>query len=62
MVYYPKPIPFQKAYDFMGVKEGDFPVSEGVAKRIFSLPMHAYLGDDEVDEISENINFAINSI
>lgn len=48
-VYYPKPLHFQEAFADLGYMEGDFPVSEQYAKRIFSLPMHPYLqaGDQE---------------
>lgn len=42
-IYYPKPLHQQEAFSFLGYKKGDFPVSEDVAARIFSLPMHPYL-------------------
>jgi UDP-2-acetamido-2-deoxy-ribo-hexuluronate aminotransferase len=42
-VYYPKPLHRQKAFASLGYREGDFPVSEDCARRIFSLPMHPYL-------------------
>ena len=42
-IYYPKPLHRQKAFAGLGYKEGDFPVSEDCARRIFSLPMHPYL-------------------
>ncbi len=44
MVYYPTPLHLQTAYQDLGYKKGDFPVSEDVSSRIFSLPMHPYLG------------------
>ena len=34
-----------------GNGQGDFPVSEDCASRIFSLPMHPYLKADEQDRI-----------
>ena len=48
-IYYPKPLHLQTAFSDLGYREGDFPVSEDCAKRIFSLPMHPYLetGDQE---------------
>lgn len=48
-IYYPKPLHLQKAFEGSGYKVGDFPVSEEIARRIFSLPMHPYLeaGDQE---------------
>jgi UDP-2-acetamido-2-deoxy-ribo-hexuluronate aminotransferase len=42
-IYYPKPLHCQTAFAGLGYQEGDFPVSEDCARRIFSLPMHPYL-------------------
>jgi UDP-2-acetamido-2-deoxy-ribo-hexuluronate aminotransferase len=50
-VYYPKPLHLQPAFAFLGYREGDFPVSEDYAKRIFSLPMHPYLEPDDQKRI-----------
>ncbi len=50
-VYYPLPLHLQPAYAFLGYQAGDFPVSEGVAQRIFSLPMHPYLSPADQERI-----------
>jgi dTDP-4-amino-4,6-dideoxygalactose transaminase len=42
-VYYPKPLHRQTAFAGLDYREGNFPVSEDCARRIFSLPMHPYL-------------------
>ncbi|MCX5838429.1 MAG: DegT/DnrJ/EryC1/StrS family aminotransferase [Deltaproteobacteria bacterium] len=42
-IYYPKPLHRQTAFAGLGYREGNFPVSEDCARRIFSLPMHPYL-------------------
>jgi UDP-2-acetamido-2-deoxy-ribo-hexuluronate aminotransferase len=42
-IYYPKPLHLQTAFASSGYREGDFPVSEDCARRIFSLPMHPNL-------------------
>ena len=42
-IYYPKPLHLQKAFNYLGYKEGDLPISEDVSKKIFALPMHPYL-------------------
>ncbi|MCX5828803.1 MAG: DegT/DnrJ/EryC1/StrS family aminotransferase [Deltaproteobacteria bacterium] len=49
-IYYPRPLHLQGAFAALGYKSGDFPVSEEMAGRIFSLPMHPYLdgGDQEL--------------
>ena len=46
MVYYPRPLHLQPVFAHLGYAPGDFPVSEDVAERILSLPMHPYLGLD----------------
>ncbi len=51
-IYYPKPLHMQTAYKNLGYAEGDFPVSEEISKKIFSLPMHGYLGMEEQNLIS----------
>ena len=53
-IYYPKPLHLQTAFAFLGYKEGQFPVSEDCARRIFSLPMHPYLKMED-QEIIVNI-------
>jgi len=50
-IYYPKPLHLQKAFSGLGYKPGDFPVSEGCCRRIFSIPMHPYLSHEDQDKI-----------
>lgn len=50
-VYYPRPLHLQPAFGYLGYGEGDFPVSEDLARRIFSLPMHPYLADETIAQI-----------
>ena len=49
-IYYPRPLHLQGAFTALGYRPGDFPVSEEMAGRIFSIPMHPYLdgGDQEL--------------
>ncbi len=54
-VYYPLPLHLQKAFDYLGYKKGDFPVSEEISERIFSLPMHPYLQEDEQQIIVKTV-------
>jgi dTDP-4-amino-4,6-dideoxygalactose transaminase len=42
-IHYPIPLHLQKAYGHLRYKEGDFPVSERLAKEIVSLPMYPNL-------------------
>uniref|UniRef100_Q3ATF4 DegT/DnrJ/EryC1/StrS family protein n=1 Tax=Chlorobium chlorochromatii (strain CaD3) TaxID=340177 RepID=Q3ATF4_CHLCH len=51
MIYYKIPLHLQKAYRSLGYNTSDFPVSEDLSRRIFSLPMHPYLKDEEIEQI-----------
>jgi UDP-2-acetamido-2-deoxy-ribo-hexuluronate aminotransferase len=51
MIYYPKSLHEQKAFAYLGYERGDFAVSEDMADRVFSLPMHPYLADAQISEI-----------
>ena len=50
-IYYPRPLHLQPAFASLGYREGDFPVSEDCAARIFSLPMHPYLKAEDQESI-----------
>jgi dTDP-4-amino-4,6-dideoxygalactose transaminase len=54
-LHYPVPLHLQKAYSNMGFKEGDFPVSEKVSKRLLSLPMFAELTKEQIEYVCESI-------
>ena len=54
MIYYPVPLHLQEAYTY-NYKQGDFPVSEKVAKDIISLPMHTELTESQIDFISGKV-------
>jgi dTDP-4-amino-4,6-dideoxygalactose transaminase len=47
VIYYPKPLHLQAAFNHLGYKKNDFPISEDISNRIFSLPMHPYLREEE---------------
>jgi aminotransferase EvaB len=50
-VSYRWPIHTMRGYADLGYREGNFPVAETKAKRVFSLPMYPQLTDDEVDAV-----------
>lgn len=54
-VFYPIPIHLSTAYKFLGYTDGDFPESEAASKRIFSLPMHPYLEEEQITLITDTI-------
>jgi len=50
-VHYPFPLHLQPVFSYLGYKTGSFPHAEEAAKRVLSLPMHPYLGEDEQAKI-----------
>ena len=54
-VYYPRPMHLQPAYESYGRGAGSLPVSESLADRVVSLPMHPYLDQAALDRICERI-------
>jgi UDP-2-acetamido-2-deoxy-ribo-hexuluronate aminotransferase len=52
-IYYPVPLHLQPAYADLAYAAGNMPVSEAVAGRIFSIPMHPYLTAPVQEEIAK---------
>ena len=50
-IHYPIPLHLQPAYNYLGYKRGDFPVTEKASQEILSLPMFAELRDMQIEEI-----------
>jgi dTDP-4-amino-4,6-dideoxygalactose transaminase len=55
MVFYPKPMHFQPAYEEYGEGRGSLPVSETICEQVLSLPMNPYLSDDSVHQACDVI-------
>ena len=55
-VHYPIPVHFQPAYQDIGYKKGNFPISEKHSREILSLPMYPELKKQQVEYICETIN------
>ncbi len=55
MVYYPVPLHLQKAYNSLGYRRGDFPVSEMLSETVVSLPMHTELDEEQLRYITQQI-------
>jgi dTDP-4-amino-4,6-dideoxygalactose transaminase len=61
-IYYPKPLHLQTAYkQFPRAVEGGLKNSEFLAKHVFSLPMHPYLLEEEVNVICEAVQNTLKS-
>jgi dTDP-4-amino-4,6-dideoxygalactose transaminase len=54
-LHYPIPLHLQSAYSNNGLKEGDFPITEKIAKEILSLPMFPHLTEQQILYIAEKI-------
>lgn len=54
-VFYPTPIHLSTAYQGLNYNVGDFANSEYASERIFSLPMHPYLNEQQIELISNTI-------
>lgn len=52
-IYYPKPLHLQTAFEALGYCKGDFPASEECATRIFSIPMHPYMVEEDQEMIAK---------
>jgi dTDP-3-amino-2,3,6-trideoxy-4-keto-D-glucose/dTDP-3-amino-3,4,6-trideoxy-alpha-D-glucose/dTDP-2,6-dideoxy-D-kanosamine transaminase len=50
-VSYRWPIHTMRGHAHLGYREGQFPVAERKAQRVFSLPMYPHLKDEEVDTV-----------
>lgn len=57
-LHYPLPLHLQKAYEHLGYKKGDFPITEKVASEILSLPMFPGLTEEQQKYIKEKIKEA----
>jgi len=59
MVYYPKPMHQQTAYQRYPVADGGLPVSEALSGDVISLPMHAYLNEADQDRVIAAVHEAL---
>lgn len=54
-IHYPIPMHLQQAYEALGHKQGDFPVTERYATQALSLPIYAELTDEQIRYIAEAV-------
>ena len=55
MIYYPMRMHLQDAYSNQGYQVGDFPISEELAKRVISLPIHTEMDKNQLDFITSTV-------
>lgn len=56
LIHYPIPPHLSEAYQYLGYKEGDFPIAEKNAKEVLSLPMYNGMTEEEQTIVIEAIN------
>lgn len=61
-ISYPWPIHTMTGYSNLGYKEGDLPITEKMAKQIFSLPMYPSMTDEQQLKVSEVLHKIIFSL
>jgi dTDP-4-amino-4,6-dideoxygalactose transaminase len=54
-LHYPVPLHLQQAYESLGYKAGDFPVSESLARRILSLPMFPTISREQIEYVGSAV-------
>lgn len=59
VVYYPKPMHRQPAYETFPTDPAGLPVCEDLCARVLSLPMHPYLAPDDQDRIIAAVRDAL---
>jgi dTDP-4-amino-4,6-dideoxygalactose transaminase len=60
-IHYPIPLHLQKAYESLGHKAGDFPVTERVAHEIVSMPMFPTLTSDQQKVVISQVKQFVDS-
>jgi len=55
MIYYPVPLHLQKAYRSERYRPGQFPVTEQLVDRVFSLPMHSEMSEEQLQYITNSV-------
>ena len=55
MIYYPIPLHRQKAYGYLGCRDGQFPVTEALCESVLSLPIHTELDTEQLQYITGHV-------
>lgn len=56
IIHYPIPPHLQECYQELGYQEGDFPITEKLAKTVLSIPMYNGMTEEEQNYVIEAIN------
>lgn len=56
IIHYPIPPHLSEAYEYLGYKEGDYPITERFAKEVLSIPMYNGMTKEEQDVVIQALN------
>ena len=56
LIHYPIPPHLSEAYQYLGKKRGDYPISEKYADEVLSLPMYNGMTADEIQTVIDAVN------
>ncbi len=59
LIHYPIPLHLQKAYEEVGYKKGDLPVSEKIASEILSIPMFPHITHKQIEHVCKTLKEVI---
>ena len=54
-VHYPTPLHLQKCFQYLGLRQGDFAISERLAQEVMSLPMNPFLTENEIRYVVDSL-------
>jgi UDP-2-acetamido-2-deoxy-ribo-hexuluronate aminotransferase len=55
-VHYPMPLHRQECFQYLGLDDNLFPVSEQAAEEVMSLPMNPFLTENEIQYVADKLN------
>jgi dTDP-4-amino-4,6-dideoxygalactose transaminase len=58
-IHYPIPLPYLKAYSYLGHKPEDFPVTFSIKDEILSIPIHGNMPDNQVEYVIEQLKSVV---
>jgi dTDP-4-amino-4,6-dideoxygalactose transaminase len=61
-IHYPIPLPFLKAYGYLGYKPTDFPVVYSLKDELLSLPIHGNMMNEQVKYVIEQLRDTVNTV
>ena len=56
IIHYPIPPHLAEAYQYLGFKEGDFPITEQYAREVLSIPLYNGMTQEEQDRVIDALN------